>query len=196
MSGAKLVFVILGGLAVVVGIVLLGFTLFEPETAPCATGDMATNQLVDGRYVSRTESFSAKEDADAFICRGTPELNAEGWSIERIEATRTVPIEILVEGNGIGFVTLSYLDEASGRSLTLDTAPRFSRSFFESEVPEQHTAETVTILDDDGTVYRFGVNPDQVVLIWRAGSLEHRATAQLTQDFSLDDMVAVLETLE
>lgn len=195
MSGAHVVLAILGALAVVVGIVLIAFTAFEPESAPCASGDMATNPLSGGVYQSRTELFTNVRDAEAFICRGVPELGASGWSLERIEATRSVPIEFLVEGDGIGYVTLGYLEEASGRALTIDSAPFFSRPYFVTQMPEQRTEEPVRVRGIDGVAYRYGINPDQVDVQWREGTLEHRATVMLGAGMTLDDLIEVLNTL-
>jgi hypothetical protein len=195
-SGARLVLAILGALAILVAVVLLAFAIFEPEAAPCATGELATNRLVDGRYEPRNEVFETLDEAEAFICHDVPELRAGGWTLTRIAAERTVPIEFLVEGEGVGAVTLSYEQAGSGRVLTLDAAPNFGRSYFESQVPPQRTEEPVEVSGIAGTAYRFGINPDFVTVIWLDGSLEHRAAAQLTADFTLTDLIEVLETIE
>ena len=187
---------LLGSIAVLAGMVVLAFVVFEPEAAPCASGEMATNPLVDGRYQTRTELFDDVEEAEAFICHSVPEIQAEGWALERIEAMRTVPLEFLVEGDGIGVVTLGYLSDASGQPLTLDAAPFFGRSYFETLVPEQHTTEEVRVKGREATVYRYGVNPDQVEVLWQDETLEHRATIQLHERLDLEDVLQVLETLE
>jgi hypothetical protein len=190
------VIAILGSLAVLVGVVLLGFALFEPEGAPCASGDDADNPFVNGRYEPRNELFTTVQDAEAFICHSVPELGAEGWALERIAAERTVPIEFLVEGEGLGVVTLGYLEDASGRPLTIDATPNFGQSYFASGIPPQRTEAPVTIRDLPGTAYGFGINPDFVTVIWVDDTLEHRATAQLTPDFELAKLVEVLQTLK
>ena len=196
-SGARVVIAIIGSLAVLVGVVLIAFTVFEPEGAPCASGELATNfRLVDGRYETRMELFDSVEEAEAFICHGVPELQAEGWSLERISAERTVPIEFLVEGNGLGIVSLGYLEDASGRPLTIDAAPFFSASYFESRIPPQRAEEPVQVQGISGTVYGFGINPDFVTVVWVDDTLEHRASVQLTPDFTLGDLLEVLETLK
>ena len=194
-SGAKVVIAILGALVAVVGIVLLGFALFEPEGAPCATGEAAENPFVNGRYEKRNELFTTVNDAEAFICHSVPELAAEGWALERIAAERTVPIEFLVEGDGLGVVTLGYLEDASGRPLTVDATPNFGQSYFASRIPPQRTEEPVLIRGLSGTAYGFGINPDFVTVIWVDDTLEHRATAQLTPDFELAQLIDVLQTL-
>jgi hypothetical protein len=196
MNGAKVVVLLLGSIAVIVGLVLIGFTVFEPEAAPCADGDLARNPLVDGRYQARTEKFATVEEAEAFICHDVPELHAEGRMLERIEAMRTVPIEFLVEGDGIGVVTLEYESEAGGSTLTLDAAPFFGLSYFRSLIAEQHTEEDVQVQGQDATAYRYGINPDQVEVVWVDETLEHRAIAQLDANFTLQDMLELLETLE
>ena len=73
-SGARVVIAILGALAALVGIVIIGFTVFEPASAPCATGEEAENELVNGQFVPRTELFTSVRDAEAFICHDVPEL--------------------------------------------------------------------------------------------------------------------------
>lgn len=195
-SGARVVIAILGTLAIVAGLVLLAFTAFEPEAAPCASGDAAENAFVNGRFQPRSELFTDVEDAEAFICHDVPELTAEGWALERIAAERTVSLEFLVEGDGIGVVTLGYLEDASGRPLTIDAAPFFGRSYFESLVPAQHTSDGVLVQGRPATVYRYGINPDQVEVIWHDDTLEHRATVMLDDTFTQDDLLEVLQTLE
>ena len=191
-----MVIAILGALAVVVGIVIIGFAAFEPEGAPCASGEAAENPFVNGRYETRTELFSNVRDAEAFICHSVPQVAAEGWALERIQAERTVPLEFLVEGEGLGVVTLGYLEDASGRPLTIDAAPFFGPSYFESLIPPQHTSDGVLVQGRPGTVYRYGINPDQVEVIWWDDTLEHRATVMLDANFTQDDLLQVLQTLD
>ena len=191
-----MVIAIFGALAIVVGLIVIAFTVFEPEGAPCASGEAAQNPLVNGRYETRTELYTEVEDAEAFICHDVPELTAEGWALERIQAERSVPLEFLVEGEGLGIVTLGYLEDASGRPLTIDAAPFFGPSYFESLIPPQHTADDVLVQGVPATVYRYGINPDQVKVIWHDDTLEHRATVMLDANFTQDDLLQVLQTLE
>jgi hypothetical protein len=195
-DGARLVLAILGSLVVLVAVVLIGFALFEPEGAPCASGELATNPFVNGRYEPRTELFGSVEEAEAFICHDVPEVQAEGWALERISAERTLPLEFLVEGDGLGVVTLGYLEDASGRPLTVDAAPFFGLSYFESQIPPDRTEEPVQVQGLSGTAYGFGINPDFVTVIWLDRTLEHRATVQLTPDFELQDLLEVLDSLK
>jgi hypothetical protein len=195
--GPRIVLAIIGALVIVVAFVLIGFAIFEPEGAPCATGELAANRLVEGRYEPRNETFATVREAEAFICHDVPELQADGWRLDSITAERTLPLEFLVEGEGVGVVTLGYVHDASGRSLTLDAAP-FSggASYFESQVPPQHTKEPAEVDGNAATAYRFGINPDAVTLIWTDDSLEHRAATVLAPDFELEDLMGVLETLD
>ena len=195
-SGARVVLAILGSLALVVGLVIIAFTVFEPEGAPCADGELATNRLVDGRYERRTEQFETVAEAEAFICHSVAELQADGWTLHSITAERTVPIEFLVEGEGIGVVSLMYVEDATQRELSLDAAPFFGVSYFESQVPPQRTEEPVTIAGRPGTAYRFGINPDFVMVIWVDETLEHQAVTQTSGEFALGELVEVLETAE
>ena len=125
-----------------------------------------------------------------------PELHADGWSLERIAALRSRPIEFLVEGEGLGYVTLGYLEDASGRPLTIEAAPFFGPSYFESLIPAQHTQESVQVLGQPATVYRYGINPNQVEVLWQDKTLEHRATVELDANFTQDDLLKVLDTLK
>jgi hypothetical protein len=195
-SGAKLVIIILGSLVALVGAVLIAFTVFEPEGAPCASGELATNRFVDGRYEPRSEVFETVEEAEAFICHGVPEIKADGWTLQRIAAERSVPIEFLVEGEGLGVVTLTYVEDATERPLTLDAAPFFGPTYFESQIPPDRTEEQVTVSGRQGRAYGFGINPDFVTVIWVDETLEHRASAQLSPGFGVGDLIGVLETAE
>ena len=196
MSGARLVTLILGSLAAVIVVVLIGYTVFNPEASPCASGAMATNELANDEYVPRTEIFNNVQDAEAFICHDVPQLHADGWALERIEAYRSRPIEFLVEGEAVGFVTLGYLQDSSGTPLTIQAAPYFGPSYFEAQIPPDHTQEPVKVNGLPATVYRYGINPNQVDVLWQDKTLEHRATVELDANLTLDDLIRLLDTLK
>jgi hypothetical protein len=197
-SGAKLVIALLGSIALVTILVIVGFMLFEPEGQPCATDQLAQNPLDNGVYGKRVETFDDVETAESFICHSVPGLHADDWHLESIRGERTVPTEFLVEGEGIGFVSLTYTQtDSSGRSITLSSAPLFTRiGYFGSLVPPDATSEPVMIKGLAGTAYRFGVNPDAVTVIWQDGTLEHQATSVTGEGFTLQGLVALLETAE
>ena len=46
------------------------------------------------------------------------------------------------------------------------------------------------------TAYYFGINPNQVVVLWQDKTLEHRATVELDDNLTLDDLIQVLDTLK
>jgi hypothetical protein len=196
LSGARLVLILFGSFVAVVGTILIGFAVFDPHSTPCAKGDLAENQVVDGHYVTRTETFGSVSDAEAFICHDVPELHADGWTLQTITAERSVSLDRMVDGVGVGFVTLGYVETATGRTLTIDSAPFLGTSYFASLIPEQHTEEPVEIKGAGATAYRFGINPNQVEVLWHAKTLEHRAVTQLESDFTLTDVLGLLETLK
>jgi hypothetical protein len=195
-KGGTLVLIFLGALVAVIGFVLIGFAAFDPEAAPCASGDMATNVLAGDEYQTRTEIFNNVTDAEAFICHDVPQLHADGWALERIEALRSRPLEFLVEGDALGVVTLGYLNDASGTPLTLQAAPFFGPSYFESQIPPEHTQESVKVKGIDATIYRYGINPNQVDVLWSDKTLEHRVTVELDDNLTQDDLLKVLDTLK
>ncbi len=188
-SGRTVVLVIHGALSVIIAIVLAGFLLFEPEKAPCATGDAADNEFVNGAYVPRQETLDNVQDAEAFICHDVPELHAEDWELETISAERSHALAQTVDGNGTASVILTYRNESLDRTLTLEATP-----FRFDDGPSPATEAPVEFGDFTGILVRGGINPNLATVLWRDGNLNLRATTQTDSSFTEDDLLAVLAT--
>jgi hypothetical protein len=189
-SGQRVVLAILAALVAVIGIVLAGYLLFEPESAPCATGEAADNPFVNGAYVPRQENFDNVEDAEAFICHDVPELHAEGWELETISAERSHALAQTVDGNGTAVVHLSYQNDALNRTLQLDSSP-FP---FDDARPQPSTEKEVRFGDYEGTLHRGGINPNQATVTWLVDNLYVRAVAQTDASFPEEALLDVLAT--
>ena len=189
-SGRVVVLVILGALASIIAIVLAGFWLFEPGAAPCATGDIAENEFVNGAYVPREETFDNVEDAEAFICHDVPELHADGWDLEIIEAERSHALAETVDGNGTAAVTLEYRNDSLDRRLILDATPFFT----EGGIPQPFTEKPVSFGEHDGKLIRGGINPKMATVIWVVDNLQVRAVVETDDSFTEEQLLAVLAT--
>jgi hypothetical protein len=189
-SGRGVVLLILGAVAGITAIVVAGFLLFEPEKSPCATGAMAENELINGAYVPRQETFDDVEDAEAFICHSVPELHAEGWDLEAISAQRSHALAETVDGNGTASVTLQYENDEHDRTLTLDSTPFPS----EGGVPQPFTQKDVTFGDHRGKLVRGGINPNMATVIWTDDGLQVRAVVLTDSSFTEEQLLEVLAT--
>jgi len=189
-SGRGVVLVILGAVAGIMAIVVAGFILFEPERSPCATGEMAENEFINGVYTPRQETFDNVEDAEAFICHSVPELHADGWDLEVIQAERSHALAQTVDGNGTASVTLQYQNNDLDRFLILDSTPFFT----EGGIPQPFTEKDVTFGDHRGKLIRGGINPNMATVIWTDNGLQVRAVVATNDAFTEDDLLQVLAT--
>jgi hypothetical protein len=189
-SGRGVVLLILAALFVVVAIVIAGFVLFEPASAPCATGEAADNEFVNGAYVPRQETFDNVEDAEAFICHDVPELHADGWELETISAERSHALAQTVDGNGTAIVTLAYRNETLARILVLAASPFIT----EGSYPEPHTEEDVAFGDYRGKLIRGGINPNVALVAWTDENLWLVAAVTTDAAFDEDALLEVLST--
>lgn len=187
-SGRTVVILILGALGTIIAVVLAGFLFFEPEKAPCATGEAADNEFVNGAYVPRQETFDNVEDAEAFICHDVPEIHDDEWELETISAERSHALAQTVDGNGTASVTLTYRNEALDRTLTLEASP----FRFEGGIPSPSTQEPVKFGDYTGTLVRGGINPNLATVLWTDKNLNVRATARIDASFTEEALLQVL----
>lgn len=189
-SGRTVVLVILAAVAAVTAIVVGGFVFFEPEKQPCATGDMAENEFINGVYTPREETFDNVEDAEAFICHSVPELHAEGWDLELITAERSHALSQTIDGNGTASVTLFYEHDALDRTLILISTPLFT----EGGIPQPFTEREVTFGDHRGKLIRGGINPNIATVIWTKDNLQTFAIVPTDDAFTEEQLLEVLAT--
>ena len=189
-SGRGVVLVILGAVAGIMAIVVAGFIFFEPEKSPCATGEMAENEFINGVYTPRQETFDNVEDAEAFTCHRVPELHADGWDLEAISAARSHALAQTVDGNGTASVTLQYQNDHLERTLILDSTPFFT----EGGIPQPFTQKDVTFGDHRGKLIRGGINPNMATVTWIDDGLQVRAVGPTDDAFTEDELLQVLAT--
>ena len=138
----------------------------------------------------RQETFDNVEDAEAFICHDVPELHAEGWELETISAERSHELSQTVDGNGYAAITLTYQNNALGRTLVLEGTP-FD---FREGIPQPSTQKEVRFGQYQGTLIRGGINPNSALVLWTVGNLQMRATTQTDASFTEQDLLDVLAT--
>ena len=189
-TGRGVVLVILAAAASIMAIIVAGFIFFEPESQPCATGAMAENEFINGVYTPRQETFDNVRDAEAFICHSVPQLHADGWDLELINAERSHALAQTVDGNGTANVTLYYENDDLDRTLILISTPFFT----EGGIPQPFTERDVTFGEYRGKLIRGGINPAVATVIWTDDTLQTFAVVPTDDAFTEDDLLEVLAT--
>jgi hypothetical protein len=188
--GSRIILAIAAGVLTVVALIAAGFLLFEPDAAPCASGELSDNDIVDGAYENRVETFDSVVDAESFICHDVPELHAEGWALDEITAERNLPLDNIVDGDGFAAVHLTYRNQELNRTLQFDATP-FE---FTDALPSPSTDEPVKIDGRDGRLVRGGINPNAALVLWTRNKVRLRASTQTDNAFTKDELLQVLGT--
>jgi hypothetical protein len=186
-SGAKVVIAIFGAVLAIAVLAVAGFLLTEDDKLLCAEGELQDNQVdAAGNFIPRTETFATIEEAEAFVCKHIPRPRETGdLSLNDISVTRTSNLGGLIEGTGGFTLDLTYQD-GSGDLLF----EAFSPPFLAPENEEDF--EPIRIGDDAGQLIQAGTD---TTITWERELFAYRATAALTDDFSLDDLIAILESV-
>jgi hypothetical protein len=188
--GSRVILAIAAGIVAVVALIAAGFLLLEPDAAPCASGELADNDIVDGAYQNRIESFDSVSDAESFICHDVPELHADGWALDEITAERSLPLDNIVDGDGFAAVHLTYRNDELNRILQFDATP-FE---FTDPLPSPSTEKDVKIDGRDGRLIRGGINPNAALVLWTWNKVRLRASTQTDAAFPEEDLLRVLGT--
>ena len=168
----------------------MAFLLTDGEEAPCVRGEAARNPTTEaGLPAALNREFESVEEAEAFIChRVAYPREPAPWRLETVSATRTRPLADIVDGLGFASVSFDYALPRSDADLRLDVSP-----FAFDVAPGE--AETVRIAGREARLVR-GREAGTYVLQWRSGGLSFYVLARLPQDYPLQDLVRVLETIE
>jgi hypothetical protein len=139
--------------------------------------------------------FETIGEAEAFIChRIAYPRDPKGWLIEDISAVRRAPPREIAQGNGFASVTLNYR-LARGNTSLRDTDLRIEVSPFAIDPVTYGIVDRVKIMGAKADVIR-GHDPNLVILQWRSSGYSFYTEARLSNDFSLNDLLTVLNTIE
>lgn len=190
-SGPKVVLAILGSTLAIALLAVAAFLLTDEPNLRCVAGEDTVNPHdAEGRVLPETRTYDNIADAEAFICHRIAYPRLEGWALESAAATRSGSLGKVIEGEAMAGVLLTYR-QTSGlqRSVDIDVTPsRIQRPDFGGE------QEAVRVRDAAATLIR-GPQQDQRRVLWQAGGLDFMATAYVGDDFTEQDLLAVLESV-
>jgi hypothetical protein len=192
MRSRRLLLLVTFNLFAIAAIVVMLFALLTAEDersatqASCVSGPDARSS---GRPVTLNEAFASVEDAEAFICHriAYPREN-HGWRLENVSATRNAPARVIAAGRGFASVTLDYAPLQSSADLRLEVSP------FDIAPVTYGDIQEVRVMGEPARLIR-GSDPTLVVLQWEAEGYNFHAIARLTDDFPLQDLYAVLNSI-
>jgi hypothetical protein len=183
----------LGGTLAVALIAVAAFLLTDEDNLQCVEGELQDNAVdANGRFIPRIETFSTVEEAEAFVCKHVPHPRDAGdLSLTGVEAVRDTNLGSLIEGEGRAALTFLYgpAGQEDAPPATLGVAV----SFPPLGVPPLETpAEDLTIAGHDALLVR---DDRDTLVFWSTSDYDFAASARLVDGFSLEDMLAVLESV-
>lgn len=135
-------------------------------------------------------SFQTIEEAEAFIChRIAYPRDPNGWLVEDISAMRRPSTREIAQGRGFASVTLNYVLGRTGADLRIEVSP------FAIDPVTFGIVDQVRIMDTKADLI-LGKDPNHVILQWRSSGYSFYTEAQLTPEFTLEDLFAVLNSIE
>jgi len=187
--------------ALVVGVILVGAAILvaggdEPvattgDELACVEGDLATNPINQfGRVEERIEDFSSLEEAESFICHRIRYPRETGnLRIERIRAKRSLSLVATLEGAGDAYVLIDYIGADADHYILARIA---SLPF--TDLTRSTRDEPLLVQGVEGFL-RHGGRTGNVVAVWQKDDLYFSITSQLHDDFTMDDFLAILESI-
>jgi hypothetical protein len=177
-----------------IGVALLAMLL--------TSGGSASGQLVDcgGVYGAPTtsddtsmptnNSFDSVADAESFICHTIIyPTDPHGWLMEHISASRSRSAADVGRGLGFASVTLDYMRLNSDADLRIEVSP------FHIDPIEYGIIDHVQIMGTDAKVIQ-GKDTSRVFLQWEANGYSFFTEAKLTDDFGLEDIYPILNSID
>jgi hypothetical protein len=196
MSGAKVVLALFGAVLAIALIVVAAFLLTDEAKLLCVEGELQDNQIdAQGQFIPRTETFATIEEAEAFVCKHLPRpRDTEGLALKEISVTRTSNLGGLIEGGGAFSLRLGYSADADGPAPEFGTWDLVFEAFFPPAFAPDEEADG-SLIQIDGREERLSQADSGTTIAWEQSLYAYRATASLTDDFDLDRLVAVLESV-
>jgi hypothetical protein len=134
--------------------------------------------------------FATVEEAETFIChRIAYPRDLNGWLIEDISAMRRSTARDTALGQGFASVTLNYVLGRSKADLRIEVSP------FAIDRVEYGVIDKVRIMGATAELIK-GLDSNHVILQWRSNGYSFYTEARLTDEFSMADLLAVLNSIE
>lgn len=184
-----MILVTFAGVLAIAIFAVVAFLLTDTPNLRCVEGELQNNTLAaDGSFQPRVESFATLDEAEAFICRALPyPRQTHGLDLTGVVVTRATNLGTLIEGEGSAIVAMAYAPDA-GAPPRLTLAVTFPAQ----SAPEATGGERLTVQGQRGTLAR---GPDDVYVTWDKNDFRFVAQAKLDSGFSLEDVLAILESV-
>lgn len=155
-----------------------------------ACNDDAGVPSISGPLVPVNSALDSIEEAEAFIChRIAYPRDAGRWTLEHISASRSAPAAAIARGRGFASVTLDYELRRSEADLRVEVSP------FHIEPVIYGIVDEVRIMGAPANVIQSN-EPGLVMLQWEADGYSFFVHAELTADFTLDEVYEILNSIE
>lgn len=143
------------------------------------------------RQLTSDGNFDSVDEAEAFICHEIAyPRDPQGWVYEDISAVRRASPRWIARGYGFASITLNYtLGRANPADLRIEVSP------FEIAPVTYGIVDRILIRDAHADLI-YGKEPGHVILQWRNDGYSFYTEAKLTPEFTLDDLMAVLNSIE
>jgi hypothetical protein len=183
--------------SIIVALVTILLTSNDKEPSALQVACLEDNDIsaTGAGQLTGDRGFETIEEAEAFIChRIAYPRDPKGWLIEDLSAVRRAPPHEIAQGRGFASVTLNYR-LAKGNASLRNADLRIEVSPFAIDPVTYGIVDRVKIMGAKADVIR-GDDPNLVILQWRSSGYSFYTEARLSDDFSLDDLLTVLNTIE
>ena len=186
-------------IAAAIVVALVTILLTSTETGPSAlqVACLEDNDAsaTGAGQLAGDRGFESIEEAESYIChRIAYPRDPKGWLMEDISAMRRPSPREIAQGRGFASVTLNYR-LAKGNISLRNADLRIEVSPFAIDPVTYGIVDHVKIMGARADVIR-GDDPNLVILQWRSSGYSFYTEARLSADFSLEDLFAVLNTIE
>jgi hypothetical protein len=175
-----------------IGVALLTLLLTSGGSASGQLADCGIAQnpsSASGADIPTNNSFDSVAEAETFICHSIIYPgNTHGWLMEHISASRSRSAADVGRGIGFASVTLDYMRLNSDADLRIEVSP------FHIDPIEYGIVDHVQIMGGDAKVIQ-GEDTSRVFLQWEANGFSFFTEAKLTDDFGLEDIYPILNSI-
>jgi len=173
-----------------VALITLLLTSGDPSAGRLATcGGDDNAPTASGGVIPVSNAFQSIDEAEAFICHDVIyPRDPHGWLIEHVSASRSRPARDVGRGLGFASVTLDYMRLNSKADLRIEVSP------FHIDPIEYGIVDQVQIMGSQANVIQ-GKDPNLVILQWEAAGFSFFTEAHTTDDFGLQDVYAILNSI-
>jgi hypothetical protein len=187
-SGAKVVIAMFAATGAIAAFVVVAFLLTNAQAVRCVEGEMQDNAVrPDGTVLPRVETFSTLEEAESFICRRIPHPRDTGnLTLREVRVARELSLGKTIEGEGGADIEIDYAADGSAAG-----ALAFAVVFPPIPLPEG-AGELISVRGEDAILASVRT---AATVQWNKGDFTFSAGAEFSPDFSLEDLLAILESV-